>query len=245
MSTAPRCAEGGVPSPPASCDWGAVVGDLDGQGHVLTTVPLLDPEECRRLREGFDDDQLFRATVDMARFRFGLGTYRYFANELPPVVAALRETAYPALATLANDWAARRGDPQRYPDELGPFLDRCHAADQPKPTPLILRYDQGGYNAMHQDIYGEVVFPFQLTVALSEPGTDFTGGENLFVEQRPRAQSRGTAVTVPLGHAVIFPTRHRVVLGAKGPSRSIIRHGVSTVTSGRRFSLGIIFHDAA
>ncbi len=245
MSTASRCAEGGVTSPAASCDWGAVVGDLESQGHALTTTPLLDPEECRCIREGFDDDRLFRATVDMARFRFGVGTYRYYDYELPPVVAALRETAYPALATLANDWAARRGDPQRYPDELGRFLDRCHAADQSKPTPLILRYDQGGYNAMHQDIYGEVVFPFQLTVALSKPGSDFTGGENLFVEQRPRSQSRGTAVTVPLGHAVIFPTRHRVVLGAKGTSRSIIRHGVSTVTSGRRFSLGIIFHDAA
>jgi hypothetical protein len=233
------------PSLLAGFNWDAVVADLDRQGHALTSAPLLDPDECRRLREAFHDDELFRATVDMARYRFGVGTYRYYTDQLPPIVENLRRTAYPALAVLANNWAERLGELYRYPAELEPFLDHCHAAGQAKPTPLILRYDQGGYNALHQDIYGEVVFPFQLTVALTEPGPDFTGGENLFVEQRPRAQSRGTAVSVPLGHAIVFPTRHRPVTGARGTYRATVRHGVSTVTSGRRFSLGVIFHDAA
>ncbi len=222
-----------------------MVADLDRQGHGLTSTPVLDPEECRRLREAFDDDGLYRATVDMARYRFGDGTYRYYAYQLPPVVESLRRAAYPALALLANDWAERLGERYRYPAELEAFLDHCHEAGQAKPTPLILRYDEGGYNALHQDIYGEVVFSFQLTVALTEPDSDFTGGENLFVEQRPRAQSRGTAINVPLGHAVVFPTRHRPVTGAKSTYRVTIRHGVSTVTSGRRFSLGVIFHNAA
>lgn len=227
------------------CDWDALVTGLERQGHAVTANPLLTPDDCAELRGHFEDDGRFRATVDMARHRFGQGTYRYYAYDLPPTVATIRQAAYPALADLANAWAERLDEPGRYPSELGEFVDHCHAAGQHKPTPLILRYAESGYNALHQDLYGEVAFPLQLTVALTQPSTDFTGGENLFVEQRPRAQSRGTAVNVALGHAVVFPTRHRPVTGTRGTYRATTRHGVSTVTSGLRFSLGIIFHDAA
>lgn len=194
--------------------WPGVSADLEQQGYAIPQIPLLTPDECAELREHFDDDGMFRSTVDMARYRFGLGTYRYYAYGLPPVVAAIREAAYPALAVLANAWNERMGQRYRYPPELEEFLEHCHDAGQVRPTPLILRYGEGGFNTLHQDLYGEIAFPFQLTVALTEPGVDFTGGENLFVEARPRAQSRGTAVTVPLGHAVVFPTRHRPVAGA-------------------------------
>jgi uncharacterized protein len=180
----------------------------------------------------------------MRRYRFGEGVYRYFRYPLPSVVAAVREAAYPPLARVAADWADRLGQADRPPERLAELTARCAAAGQERPTPLILRYGPGGYNCLHQDLYGEVAFPLQVTVALSRPGVDFTGGEQLFVEQRPRAQSRGTARTVPLGHAVIFPTRDRPVPGARGHHRVVVRHGVSTVTTGERFALGVIFHDA-
>jgi hypothetical protein len=180
----------------------------------------------------------------MARFRFGEGCYRYFRYPLPPVVAALREATYPPLAEIANGWHEQLGEPERYPADLTRLTARCRAAGQNRATPLVLRYEAGGYNCLHQDLYGDIAFPLQITVALTRPGEDFTGGENLFVEQRPRSQSRGTAVTVPLGHGVVFPTRYRPVAGVKGRYRVAVRHGVSTVRSGERMTLGVIFHDA-
>jgi hypothetical protein len=225
-------------------DWDTLVGQIDVDGYAVTPVPLLDPDVCDELRNGFADDRRYRATIDMARYRFGEGVYRYFRYPLPPPVAALREAAYPPLAAVANGWQARLGEAERYPDELAALTARCRAAGQDRATPLVLQYEAGGYNCLHQDLYGDIAFPLQITVALTRPGEDFTGGENLFVEQRPRSQSRGTAVTVPFGHGVVFPTRYRPVAGARGHYRVNVRHGVSTVHSGERATLGIIFHDA-
>jgi hypothetical protein len=225
-------------------DWNLLGTQIDDVGYAVTPVPLLTAEECGDLREAFHDDRRYRSTIDMARYRFGEGAYRYFRNPLPPAVATLREVAYPPLAAMANRWQEQLGTSVRYPEQLDEFVDQCHAAGQTKPTPLILRYEAGGYNCLHQDLYGDIAFPLQITIALTEPGQDFTGGENLFVEQRPRAQSRGTAVTVPFGHGVVFPTQYRPVAGARGPYRVAMRHGVSTVHSGERLTLGIIFHDA-
>jgi hypothetical protein len=216
---------------------------LDREGHAVTAGPILDPATARALCDGFEDDHRFRSTVDMGRHRYGRGTYRYYRHPLPPVVAALREATYPPLAAVADGWAARLGT-EPVPPTLAGLLDRCHAAGQDKPTPLVLRYGPGDWNALHQDVYGEVAFPLQLAIALTAPGDDFTGGENLFVEQRPRAQSRGVAVSVPLGHGLVFPNRHRPEAGARGDHRLAVRHGVSTVRSGRRVTLGIIYHDA-
>jgi hypothetical protein len=181
----------------------------------------------------------------MARYQYGEGVYRYFRDPLPDVVETLRQAAYPPLAIVANRWAVRLGSRERYPDTRSELARRCRAVGQTEPTPLVLRYGPGGYNALHQDIYGEIAFPLQLAIALTEPGRDFTGGENLLVEQRPRAQSRGTAITVPLGHGLVFPNRHRPVRGSRGDYRVTVRHGVSTVRSGERLTLGIIFHDAS
>jgi len=227
-----------------ACDWDAITAAVDRDGYAVTPTPFLTRAQCKRERDRFPDDGVFRSTIDMARYRFGEGSYRYYAYPLPPTVAALREATYPPLAELANTWAPRLGEPHRYPPDLAQLVEVCRGAGQSKPTPLILRYERGGYNNLHQDLYGDVAFPLQLTVALTEPGADFTGGENLFVEQRPRAQSRGTSVTVPLGHAVIFPTRYRPVVGSRGHYRAAMRHGISTVTSGVRFTLGVIFHEA-
>jgi hypothetical protein len=236
-----------------SPDWTPVLARLDQDGYAVTDDPLLTPAECRDLREQFGDDERFRSTVDMARYRFGEGSYRYYAYPLPDVVGTIREDAYPPLAELANTWSGRLSDHdrnrdrnrRRYPEQLAEFLEACRQAGQCRPTPLILRYQTGGYNTLHQDLYGEVAFPFQLTIGLSQPGVDFTGGENLLIEQRPRAQSRGTAITLPPGHALVFPNRYRPVRAGSGWSRTVIRHGVSTVTSGMRYALGVIFHDAA
>lgn len=225
-------------------DWDAIAEALDQDGYAVTPTPVLNGGQCKWLRDRFGDDAAFRSTIDMARYRFGQGCYRYYDYPLPPAVAELRDASYPPLATVANTWASRLGEAPSYPPRLQDLVDVCRAAGQSKPTPLILRYERGGYNTLHQDLYGDVTFPLQLTVALTEPGTDFSGGENLFVEQRPRAQSRGTSVTVPLGHAVIFPTRYRPVAGARGHYRAAVRHGISTVTSGVRFTLGVIFHEA-
>src|SRR4051794_16811009 len=190
-------------------DWSSVVAAVDENGFAVTPVPVLTVEECADLCEHFDDDGLYRSTVDMARHRFGEGVYRYYRYPLPPAVQRLRETAYEPLAQLANRWSERlRGDGPAHPPALDDYLAFCHERGQTRPTPLILRYDEGGWNALHQDLYGEVAFPFQLTVALTTPGADFNGGENLLVEQRPRAQSRGTSVTVPRGHALVFPNRY-------------------------------------
>jgi hypothetical protein len=225
-------------------DWAALAKEVDRAGAAVTPEPVLDAAECAALRDGFDDDRRYRSTIDMQRYRFGEGCYRYFRYPLPEPVARLRSEAYPAFAQLANDWARTLGDRERYPDDLDRFLTSCHDAGQTLPTPLVLRYSAGGWNALHQDLYGELAFPVQLTIALTRSGQDFTGGEHVFVEQRPRQQSRPLVLTVPLGHAVAFATRHRPVAGARGNYRATLRHGVSEVRSGTRVTLGIIFHDA-
>jgi uncharacterized protein len=224
-------------------EWGAIARDLGERGWA-TTPPLLTAEECAGLVALYGDDARFRSRVDMARFRFGEGQYKYFAAPLPPLVAGLREQTYPPLARIAGEWQAALGRATRYPPTLGGFLAQCARRGQRKPTPLLLRYEAGGYNCLHQDIYGEIAFPLQMTCLLSRPGEDFTGGEFLLVEQRPRAQSRAEVVPLVQGQIVIFTTRERPARGARGAYRVASRHGVSRVTSGLRYTLGVIFHDA-
>ncbi len=224
-------------------EWGAIARDLGERGWA-TTPPLLTAEECAELVAFYGDDARFRSRVDMARFRFGEGQYKYFAAPLPPLVAGLREQTYPPLARIAGEWQAALGRATRYPPTLGGFLAQCARRGQRKPTPLLLRYEAGGYNCLHQDIYGEIAFPLQMTCLLSRPGEDFTGGEFLLVEQRPRAQSRAEVVPLVQGQIVIFTTRERPARGARGAYRVASRHGVSRVTSGLRYTLGVIFHDA-
>ncbi len=224
-------------------DWDAIGRDLDARGHALTP-PLLTSLECRRLAALWDRRERFRSHVDMAQHRFGAGEYRYFGEPLPAMVAELRQAAYARLAPIANRWSAALGGRERFPGDLAAFVATCAARGQRRPTPLLLRYTAGGHNCLHQDLYGAVAFPLQLTVLLSRPGVDFTGGELLLVEQRPRAQSRGQAIVLAQGQAVVFPNRHRPVAGARGPYRVTVRHGVSDVHAGERRALGIIFHDA-
>jgi uncharacterized protein len=228
----------------ASLDWSRIAADLDAYG-CATTGPLLNAEHCAALAGSYDSDASFRSRVVMARHGFGRGEYKYFAYPLPDVIAAFRTALYPPLAAIANRWNETMGIGVRYPADHESYLARCHRAGQIKPTPLLLRYTAGDYNCLHQDLYGEHVFPLQVTFLLSRPGQDFTGGEFLLTEQRPRMQSR--AEVVPLGHgeAVIFPVNHRPVQGTRGNYRVNMRHGVSRVRSGRRHTLGIIFHDAA
>jgi hypothetical protein len=229
---------------PDTLDWDALQAALDAQGFAVTP-PLLGADECAALSALFDDGDRFRSTVDMARHRFGDGRYRYFAHPLPPVIAELRETLYARLAPVANAWSALLGGPDdAYPPTHGELLERCRAAGQERPTPLMLRYGAGDWNALHQDLYGEVFFPFQALTVLSEAGVDFDGGQFVLVEQRPRAQSRAHVLSPPRGAFVLFPTRERPNAGARGHHRVGLRHGVSTVTRGRRTALGIIFHDA-
>ena len=225
-------------------DWAAIGASLDEWGFARTPS-LLTGEECAMLRTFYGEDARFRSRVDMARFRFGVGEYKYFAAPLPPAVEELRLHAYPPLAAVANRWEAALGTRSRHPDSLAGLIALCARRGQKKPTPLLLRYEAGGYNCLHQDIYGDVVFPIQLTVLLSEPGKDFQGGEFLLVEQRPRAQSRGSVVPLEQGEAVIFTTRYRPVVGARGAYRANMRHGVSRLLGGERFTLGVIFHNAA
>ena len=206
---------------------------------------LLSPGECRALAELYDDRDAFRSRVVMARHGFGQGEYKYLAYKLPPAVEALRQLLYPLVAPVANRWRRQLGLAADFPDTLDRYLARCHAAGQTRPTPLILKYGPGDYNCLHQDLYGELVFPLQATVLLSRPGEDFAGGEFLLVEQRPRRQSKGEVVALRQGDAVIFPVHHRPVAGSRGYYRVTMRHGVSRVRSGSRFTLGIIFHDAA
>ena len=225
-------------------DWQAILAALDEHGHA-TTPPLLDAAECTALARLYRDERRFRSTIDMARYRFGVGEYRYFAAPLPPLVADLRTHVYPRVVPLANRWMERLGMDERYPPDLASFLARCAAEGQRRPTPLLLRYTAGGYNCLHQDLYGRLAFPLQLTCMLSRPERDFTGGEFLLVEQRPRAQSRGEAIALGRGEAVIFATRYRPVAGARGDYRVTLRHGVSRLHTGDRLTLGVIFHDAA
>ena len=220
----------------------AVAGRLDTDG-VASTPPLLTPQQCADVVAMFDEDVHFRSTVVMARHAFGEGSYRYFADPLPPLVQELREQLYPPLAEIANTWAERLGE-RTFPGRLDGLLAECAAAGQHRPTPLVLRYGPGGYNCLHQDVYGELTFPLQFAIMLSRPDVDFTGGESVFVEQRPRQQSRPTVVRPGLGEAVLFPVRHRPRRGSRGYHRVQMRHGVSKVHSGERYVLGIIFHNA-
>jgi hypothetical protein len=222
-------------------DWPAVTEALDRDGYAQTPT-IFDEAECDELNELFDAGS-FRSTIDMQRYRFGEGLYRYFNRPLPVPIEAAREAFYPPLAGLANLWAERLGQRERYPAELGEFMDRCHRAGQTRPSPLIVRYGPGGHNTLHQDIYGEVAFPFQAVTLLSRDGT-FSGGEFVLVEQRPRAQSRAHVIGLERGAFLIFPTRERPVLGKRGYYRTQMRHGVATVRSGERTTLGVIFHDA-
>ena len=224
-------------------DWEAIRASIDERGYA-TTPTLLTSAECRELIALYDHREVFRNRVVMERFGYGLGEYKYFAAPIPPLVSALRVAFYERLAPIASDWmrALRLGE--GYPSGLDAFLEICRRAGQTKPTPLMLRYETGGFNCMHQDLYGEVFFPIQLTFLLSRRGTDFEGGEFLLTEQRPRAQSRGEAITLERGEAIIFATRWRPARGARGYYRVNVRHGVSRLKAGQRFSLGIIFHDA-
>jgi len=225
-------------------DWAALTEEVDAAGSVQT-APVLTPDECREIAALYDDVGRFRSTIDMARYRFGSGQYRYFDHPLPDVVAALRQAFYPHLLPVARSWAERLGRPAPWPDYLDEWLAMCAAAGQAKPTPILLRYGVGDWNALHRDLYGELVFPLQVVIGLDQPGVDHTGGEFLTVEQRPRAQSRGYAATLRQGCGIVFTTRERPVRSARGWSAAPMRHGVSTVRSGVRHTLGLVFHDAA
>jgi uncharacterized protein len=226
----------------AELDWPGLESQLNNTGYAMTR-PLLSPEQCAAVAGMFDDDTRFRSTVIMARHAYGEGSYRYFADPLPELVQTLRESCYPPLAVIANRWAQRLGE-RSFPETLDGMLTECAALGQHKPTPLVLRYSPGGYNCLHQDVYGDLTFPLQLLVMLSKPDEDFTGGESVFVEQRPRQQSRPIVVRPGQGQAVIFPVRHRPRRGSRGDHRVQVRHGVSAVHTGERYVLGIIFHNA-
>jgi hypothetical protein len=224
-------------------DWEGLGAQLDERGFAVTE-PVLDEGECAELAGLFDAGR-FRSTVEMARHRFGDGRYRYFDHPLPAPIGGLRAAFYAHLAPIANEWAERLGEEERYPLAHDELLGRCAAAGQERPTPLILRYGVGDWNALHQDLYGDVFFPFQVLTILSRPGVDFEGGEFVLLEGRPRAQSRAHVLTPPQGAFVIFPTHHRPGAGKRGWHRAGMRHGVSTIAAGSRTALGIIFHDAA
>jgi hypothetical protein len=225
-------------------DWeaiGATVGDFGG-----ALLPrLLTPTEARRIRTLFTDDDLFRSTIDMGARRYGSGQYRYFQAPYPEPIDQLKQALYPRLLPIARDWWAKLGRDAPWPDTLDEWLALCHAAGQTKSTALILKYQIDDWNALHRDLYGDLVFPLQVVINLSDPGTEFTGGEFMLVEQRARAQSRGTATQLPQGHGYLFTTRDRPVSSARGWSAAAVRHGLSVVRSGERYALGLIFHDAA
>jgi uncharacterized protein len=224
-------------------DWERVARDLDDRGSAVLDG-LLAPEDCRALAALYPEDAVFRSRIVMARHGFGRGEYKYFAYPLPAVVHDLRTALYPRLAPIANRWNEAMRIDVRYPGRHTEFLDRCHAAGQRKPTPLLLQYDADDYNCLHQDVYGEHVFPLQVAVLLSDPIFDFTGGELVMTEQRPRMQSRAEVVPLRQGDGVAFAVRHRPVQGTRGVYRVNLRHGVSRIRSGRRHTMGIIFHDA-
>jgi len=227
----------------AALDWARIGTELDAQG-CATTGALLSPDECVAISSRYQDDALYRSRVIMARHGFGRGEYKYFAYPLPDAVASLRAALYPQLAAIANRWNEQLGESQRFPPEHAAYLKRCHAAGQARPTPLLLQYAAGDYNCLHQDVYGELVFPLQVAFLLSRPDKDFSGGEFVLTEQRPRMQSRAEVVPLAQGEGVIFPVHHRPVQGTRGVYRVNMRHGVSRLRSGRRHTLGIIFHDA-
>ena len=224
-------------------DWDTVRGELDHYGCALTG-PLLSADEAAAIAGLYPDVGRFRSTVDMRRHRFGEGEYRYFAEPFPDAIVALKQALYPRLLPIARDWWSRLGRDTPWPDSLDAWLDMCHAAGQTRSTPILLKYGPGDWNALHRDLYGELFFPLQVVINLNDPGVDHTGGEFLVYEQRPRAQSRGTATLIPHGHGLVFTTRDRPVQSARGWSAAPVRHGVSVIRSGRRFTLGLVFHDA-
>jgi hypothetical protein len=224
-------------------DWGRVSQDLDARGNAML-AGLLSPDECREVAALYPDDSLFRSRVVMARHGFGRGEYKYFSYPLPEIIAGLRTALYPRLAPVANRWNEAMAIDVQYPEVHADFIARCHRAGQSKPTPLLLQYGPDDYNCLHQDVYGEHVFPLQVAILLSEPGRDFTGGEFVMTEQRPRMQSRAEVVPLRQGDAVVFAVRHRPVQGSRGVYRVNLRHGVSRIRTRHRHTVGIIFHDA-
>ena len=226
-----------------SIDWPQIAEDLDQQGTALIER-LLTPAECEALKKLYPADDVFRSRVVMERHGFGRGEYKYFSYPLPDIVADLRATLYPRLASIANRWNTLMGVEGRFPETHAAFIKRCHAAGQRRPTPLLLQYGAGDYNCLHQDLYGEHVFPLQITILLSRPERDFAGGEFVITEQRPRMQSRAEVVPLRQGDAVVFAVHHRPVHGTRGVYRVNMRHGVSRLRSGHRHALGVIFHDA-
>jgi len=227
----------------AAYDWRALAGELDSYGCAVLPQ-LLSSAECSTIAALYSDESHFRSHVYMARHGFGKGEYRYFKYPLPGLLSGLRTALYPHLASVANEWNGRMGIAEHYPDDHASFLERCHAAGQTRPTPLLLQYVPGDYNCLHQDLYGDLAFPIQVATLLSEPGVDFAGGEFVLTEQRPRMQSRAEVVSLLKGDAVAFAVHHRPVRGTKGNYRVNLRHGVSRVRSGMRHTVGIIFHDA-
>ena len=227
----------------AALDWQAIGADLDAYGCAVLDG-LISPDDCIALAAMYGDEARFRSRVVMSRHGFGRGEYKYFAYPLPDLVAGLRTSLYPGLAGVANRWNEAMGIDTRYPEDHESFLARCRAAAQSRPTPLLLQYSAGAYNCLHQDLYGELAFPLQVAILLAEPGRDFTGGEFVLTEQRPRMQSRAEVVPLRRGDAVVFAVHHRPVQGTRGAYRVNLRHGVSRIRSGHRSTLGIIFHDA-
>lgn len=224
-------------------DWQALTDELHGHGSALTGQ-LLTPGQCGRIAELYDDAGRFRSTIDMARHRFGAGQYRYFTHDLPEPVRELREAFYPRLLPVARDWAAKLDRPAPWPDTLQEWIAMCHEAGQAKSAQILLSYGPGDWNALHRDVFGDMLFPLQVVIGLDVPGAGFTGGEFLMTEQRPRAQTRGSSTTLPQGHGLVFTTRDRPVASRRGWSIAPMRHGVSTVRSGQRRTLGLVFHDA-
>jgi len=233
----------GIAERASSLDWDRVSTDLDTTGNAMVER-LLSPDECRSLASMYPADDVFRSRIVMARHGFGRGEYKYFSYPLPEIIAGLRTALYPHLAPIANRWNEALGSDARYPAEHADFIARCHEAGQRKPTPLLLQYQADDYNCLHQDVYGEHVFPIQVAILLSEPGRDFTGGEFVMTEQRPRMQSRAEVVPLRQGDAVVFTVSNRPVQGTRGVYRVNLRHGVSRIRSGHRHTVGIIFHDA-
>jgi hypothetical protein len=247
MTADAQCSRNGGKSRGAECaaglDWRDVSTCLDTDAYAVLNG-MLSAQECQSLIALYEDSERFRSRIDMKRHGFGSGEYKYFGYPLPEIVDGLRTALYPPLSGIANRWNEALGIDMRFPDDHAAFLDRCHRAGQTKPTPLILRYGMGDYNRLHQDLYGDHVFPLQVTLLLSEPGRDFTGGEFVLTNQRPRMQSRAEVVPLGQGDGVVFPVRQRPVRGTRGAYRVNLRHGVSRVRSGHRHTLGIIFHDA-
>jgi hypothetical protein len=227
-----------------AADWTAITDEVNEYGGALLPL-LLTPAETKRLRELYDEDERFRSTVNMGRYRFGEGEYRYLRAPYPEPIEALKQALYPRLLPIARDWWSKLGRPAPWPDTLDQWLRLCHDAGQTKSTAILLRYGERDWNALHRDLYGDLVFPMQVVINLNEPGVDHSGGEFLLLEQRPRAQSRGTATLIPQGHGYVFTTRDRPVRGARGWSAAPVRHGVSAIRAGQRHTLGLVFHDAA